>query len=469
MSGGYDERCAADLANVGEGRELSRADRAWLARVVTGAVRPNRDKPLWDLAHALAGLARLTGAGAGRDLVTLALDPRLATPEALAARFAGASAGAAAADARGLTLAAPRPWRTTWAGLARLLALAEFVLTAEDLAQFPLVTGWFDDLAKEPDEAERLAKRLARHLAAYRSDHLPLLASERRFRGILGFLRGRSAFTDDDILAFWRAEMAAGERPGFRTVAEHFVTFEAAAAVREGLDGLSAAASLDAMEGWEERLTASLSDLAQGEPAASLADLLADLPDGPKVLTGSERNDLADLLRLEPFHRTRPLTALRAASFGRVQSGLANRLRRGGGGADLAARASCAEAEEYRALAARAADLAHHLGRMLRIAAALRLAATGLADDLDAEAQAALREAEADLRRIRRAGFDDRARVASGFAAMDAALVRLAEETGRFVRAAEALDRRQGLDAAFAADRAVFAQAFAAAYAGEAA
>jgi hypothetical protein len=263
--------------------------------------------------------------------------------------------------------------------------------------------------------------------------------------------------------------MAAGERPGFRTVAEHFVTFEAAAAVREGLDGLSAAASLDAMEGWEERLTASLSDLAQGEPAASLADLLADLPDGPKVLTGSERNDLADLLRLEPFHRTRPLTALRAASFGRVQSGLANRLRRGGGGADLAARASCAEAEEYRALAARAADLAHHLGRMLRIAAALRLAATGLADDLDAEAQAALREAEADLRRIRRAGFDDRARVASGFAAMDAALVRLAEETGRFVRAAEALDRRQGLDAAFAADRAVFAQAFAAAYAGEAA
>jgi hypothetical protein len=469
MSGGYDERCAADLANVGEGRELSRADRAWLARVVTGAVRPNRDKPLWDLAHALAGLARLTGTGAGRDLVTLALDPRLATPEALAARFAGASAGAAAADARGLTLAAPRPWRTTWAGLARLLALAEFVLTAEDLAQFPLVTGWFDDLAKEPDAAERLAKRLARHLAAYRSDHLPLLAAERRFRGILGFLRGRSAFTDDDILAFWRAEMAAGERPGFRTVAEHFVTFEAAAAVREGLDGLSAAASLDAMEGWEERLTASLSDLAQGEPAASLADLLADLPDGPKVLTGSERNDLADLLRLEPFHRTRPLTALRAASFGRVQSGLANRLRRGGGGADLAARASCAEAEEYRALAARAADLAHHLGRMLRIAAALRLAATGLADDLDAEAQAALREAEADLRRIRRAGFDDRARVASGFAAMDAALVRLAEETGRFVRAAEALDRRQALDAAFAADRAVFAQAFAAAYAGEAA
>ncbi len=47
-------------------------------------------------------------------------------------------------------------WRTTWSGLARLLALAEFVLTAEDLAQFAAVTGWLDDLAAAPDaEAPR--------------------------------------------------------------------------------------------------------------------------------------------------------------------------------------------------------------------------------------------------------------------------------------------------------------------------
>lgn len=462
MTGGYDERCAADLAGVGEGRDLSRADRAWLARVVTGAVRPNRDKPLWDLAHGLAALARAAQARDGRALVTLALDPGLAAPGALEARFSGL----ADADARGPRLG--EAWRTSWAGLARGLALAEFVLTAEDLAQFATVTGWLDELAAAPDPegAGFLAKRLARHLTAYRNAHLPLAPLERRFRALLGFLGGRRAFGDADILAFWQAEMRAGERPGFRTVAEHFVTFEAGAHLAGGLEGLSTAASLDAHEGWEERLDAALSDLAAAEPAESLAALLADWPEGPKILTGAEREDLADLLRLEPFHRTRPLTTLRAASFGRVQSGIANRLRRGGGGADIAERVACAEAESYAALRERAEALAAHLARMLRIAAALRLAER---DGLSPETRAVLDAAEADLHRVRRAGFEDRARLAAGFAAIETALLRIAEETGRLERALDGLARQHPLEPAFLADRAVFADAFAAAYAEEAA
>ncbi|MFF8799568.1 MULTISPECIES: hypothetical protein [unclassified Methylobacterium] len=462
MTGGYDERCAADLAGVGEGRDLSRADRAWLARVVTGAVRPNRDKPLWDLAHALAALARAGGARDGRALVSLALDPGLATPAAVEARFAGN----AATDARGLVL--DGGWRTGWSGLARLLALAEFVLTAEDLAQFATVTGWLDELAAAPDAegAAFLAKRLARQSAAYRNAHLPLAPLERRFRAILVFLAGRRAFGDDDILAFWREEMRGGERPGFRTVAEHFVTFEAGAHLLDGLEGLSSAASLSASDGWEERLDASLADLTAAEPAEALAALLAAWPDGPKILTGAEREDLADFLRLEPFHRTRPLTTLRAASFGRVQSGIANRLRRGGGGADLAERAACTEAESYADLQARAGALAAHLARMLRIAAALAIAER---DGLSPQTQAALEAAEADLRRVRRAGFEDRAALAAGFAAAESALLRLAEEAGRLERALAALDRQRPLEAAFAADRAVFAEALTAAYAGEAA
>ena len=462
MTGGYDERCAADLAAVCDGRDLSRADRAWLARVVTGAVRPNRDKPLWDLAHALAALAKATKARNGRDLVTLALDPGLATAGAVELRFVDSGA----ADSRGPVLG--EDWRTSWAGLARLLALAEFVLTAEDLAQFAAVTGWLDDLAAAPDAegAAFLSKRLARHLSAYRNDHLPLAPLERRFRAILGFLAGRRAFTDDDILAFWRSEMEAGERPGFRTVAEHFVTFEAGAHLVGGLEGLSAPVSLDAHAGWEERIDAALGDLAASEPAETLAALLADWPEGPKILTGAEREDLADFLRLEPFHRTRPLTTLRAASFGQVQSGIANRLRRGGGGAEVAERATCTEAESYAALHERAGALAAHLARMLRIAAALRIAER---DGLTPEAQAALEAAEADLRRVRRAGFEDRAALAAGFAAAETALLRLTEEAERLERALAALARQRPLDAAFAADRSVFAAAFAAAYAGEAA
>lgn len=462
MTGGYDERCAADLANVGDGRDLSRADRAWLARVVTGAVRPNRDKPVWDLAHALAALAGATGARDGRDLITLALDPGLARPAALAARFGGGPA----VDDRGPVLGTA--WSTSWVGLARLLALAEFVLTAEDLAQFATVASWLDELAAapDPDSAAILAKRLARHLAAYRTAHLPLAPLERRFRALLTFLGGRRSVTDDDILDFWCTEMATGERPGFRTVAEHFVTFEAAGHLLDGLEALSTPAALDAHEGWDERLDAALGDLAAAEPAAALATLLADWPEGPKILTGAEREDLTDFLRLEPYHRTRPLTTLRAVSFGRVQSGIANRLRRGGGGADIAERASCLEAESYGALRARARLLAAHLTRMLRIAAALRIADR---DALPEAVRSALEAAEADLRRVRRAGFDDREGLSAGFAAAEPALLRLAEAAADLNRSLDGLARQRPLDALFPADRGIFALAFAAAYAREAA
>ena len=132
MASGFDERCAADLSNVVDGRGLTRDEAAWLARAVTGAVRPNRDKPVWDLAHALAALAGLPGVREGRDLVDLALDPRLARPSALEARLAGAGP---TTDARGLVLA-ENGWRAAWGGVARGLALAEFMLTAEDLAAF---------------------------------------------------------------------------------------------------------------------------------------------------------------------------------------------------------------------------------------------------------------------------------------------------------------------------------------------
>lgn len=468
MTGGYDERCAADLANVCEGRDLSREDRAWLARVVTGAVRPNRDKPLWDLAHALCALARLTSARDGRDLVSLALDPGLARPNAIAARFGEARADGVCADERGLVFADGAGWRTTWAGLARLLALAEFLLTAEDLGQFALLSGWFGELAETPDgdAAPLLGKRLGRHLAAYRNAHLPLAPLERRFRGLLGYLRGRAEFDDDDILAFWCSEMEQGERPGFRTIAEHFVTFEAAAGLRNGLDNLTAADSLEAHVGWEERLDASLADLVAGDPAETLVDLLAGLAEGPKILTGAERDDLADLLRLEPFHRTRPLTALRATSFGRVQAGLSNRLRRGGGGLDLAERVACTAAETYSVLAERVAALAAHLDRMLRIAAALRVPAE--AEGLAPETRDALAAARADIRRVRRAGFDDPARLAEGFAAADSALVRLAGEIDRFQRAIARLVRHRPLEPAFTADRDIFAKTFAQAYVAEA-
>lgn len=468
MTMGSDERCAADVSNVVDGRGLGRDDAAWLARAVAGAVRPNRDKPAWDLAHLLAALAQAIDARDGRALVDLLLDPRLAAGDALQRRFAEATC-----DPQGFALRAEAgtSWRVGWLGARRLLALGEFVLTADDLAGFAEVTGWLDDLAaRRGDAVDLTVKRLVRLLSAYRQAHMPLAPVEKRYRAILSFLGSRAegrrpgSFDDDDVLDYWRAAVREGERIGFRTVAEHFLVFAEVAAALGGMAGVTDPESLDAIEGWEDRLDAALGSVVGEDPAVPLVAALAALGDGPKVLTGAERDDLADFLRLDGFHRTRPLTVLRAVSFGRVQSGIGNRLRRGSGGADVATRARCADAEPYPDLDTRARALQAHLDRMVRIAAALRLPSAAVADPRVA---AALRAAEADLKRVRRAGFEDRAALATAFAALDDTLVRALEEMGAFTRAVLALGVRRPLPDAFEADRAVFAESFAAAYAGE--
>lgn len=468
MGTAFDERCAADLSNVVDGRGLGREDSAWLARAVTGAVRPNRDKPLWDLARCLAALGQ--GATSGRDLVDLALDPRLARGPALRTRL---EAGGSASDERGLALppndaGRHATWHATWAGAGRLLALAEFWLTAEDLASFAEILGWLDELVRsgsDPAAVDLLTRRLVRLSSAYRAAHLPLAPVEKRFRAILTFLAGRASrgrgFDEDDILDYWRAEIRDGERVSFRTVAEHFITYEGVASVLGGLAGVTGATSLDAVEGWEDRLDATLGDVVGTDAAAPLASAMDAFADGPKVLTGAEREDLADIVRLEPFHRTRPLTVLRAISFGRVQSGIANRLRRGSGGAEIAARVRCEDAEPYEAIDARARDLAAYLARMIRIAAALRIGSR----DGDGRVADALKAAEADIRRVRRAGFDDREALARAFADLDDVLLRAGEEIAAFTQAVTALSARRPLAAAFGADRPVFADALTHAYA----
>src|SRR5262249_55294122 len=159
-------------------------------------------------------------------------------------------------------------------------------------------------------------------------------------------------------------------------------------------------------------------------------ETLAALPESPKILTGAERDDLIDVISLEPFHRMRPLTVLRTVSFGRVQSGIANWLRRRGGGPPISERVNCADAKSYADVLARVEALKTHLGRMIRIAATLRLGGKSFDDPVVAELFAA---AQADIRRIRRRGFDDPIEnLAAAFAEVDEALISVSDEIEHF-------------------------------------
>ena len=102
---------------------------------------------------------------------------------------------------------------------------------------------------------------------------------------------------------------------------------------------------------------------------------------------------------------------------------------------------------------------------MIRIAAVLRLDA----DAKDARVADALATGEADLKRVRRAGFGDRAALASAFARVDGLLVDVAREIEVFAASTETLSRARPLAAVFEVDRATFAEALGHAYATEAA
>jgi hypothetical protein len=466
MANGFDERCAADLANVVEGRRLGRENAGWLARAVTGAIRPNRDKPFWDLAHAAMAIGLNAGA---RAVLDVALNPRLVAPDEIA-RHLSLLLPPERRDERGIVMqAGATRWKGSWVGLARLLALAEFVLTMEDLSAFREISAWLEEALATPYDVDLLVTRLVRRINLYRQAHMPLAPVERRFRSILAFLdegaenaRNGDTFEDDDILAFWRAEIAAGGRPQFRTIVEHFVTFEKAAAILGNLRCLTEAISLEAIEDWAERLDAMLGDLAAGaDAAATLAESLAAMPESPKILTGTERDDLIDIVSLEPFHRTRPLSVLRAVSFGRVQSGIVNRLRRHGGGPPVAERVDCADAMSYAAVLARAGALKAHLERMIRIAATLRVENKAFDDPAVVTLLAA---AEAEIGRVRRAGFDNRGELAEAFAKVDEVLISVSDEIESFRSAAARPVRGRLCADRFPEDRAFFSAALTDAY-----
>jgi hypothetical protein len=466
MANGYDERCAADLANVVEGRRLNRENACWLARVVTGALRPNRDKPFWDIAHAMVAIGAKARAQAVLDIV---LDPRLVAPEAIERHLSSIVPPERREELGILLRVGDTVWKGSWTGLTRLLALGEFILTMEDLAAFSEVLGWLEEALAPPHDVDLLVSRLVRRINLYRQAHVPLAPIEKRFRAILVFLsesRGRDVrgdtFDDDDILAFWRAEISAGERPQIRTIVDHFITFEKATKILGNLRSVAEAMSLEAIEGWAERLDAMLGDLSISDDAmVTLAESLAAMPDSPKILTGTERDDLVDIISLDPFHRTRPLTVLRTVSFGRIQSGIANRLRRRGGGAPISERVDCADAKRYADVLARAEALEAHLGRMIRIAATLRLSGKSFKDPAVARL---LTDAQVDIGRIRRAGFDDRETLAAAFAKIDGALISVSDEIERFTSAAAKPVKGRAPTDRFAEDRAFFSAAFTDAY-----
>ena len=475
-----DEQTASDLAAIAESRRLTALQSHMLARNVTGAVRPNRDIYLWVLAHLLSAVLFCRhSAKTAFDPADCALEIVLAPGAERRALLARLCQGHkdVRVTAEGVVAALPGlAFETTSARIEDALAFGEFFVTGADGALFACFREAVLALAAAPDAARDAVGILSRGIAKWRRERLPLGRHERLFSALIGFLLNRPAaerrggllaFDDADIVAFWRQCVDRGDRLMFRTAVERFRDFAALVRRLQALRNLHSAADLDIVAAHLQ--TAADDDFylsAEGVAEASVLQALKSVPDDPNALKGVERDLVATLAGLMPFHRERSLSVLRVLAFGPVQSGIANRLRRGGGGPGVEVRVTCADAWSYEAVQSRFVELRAHLETLRLIAAALRFGDGAPVEGVDPDALAqAVARGNLALKRLRRAGFDrPRAELAEIFAGIDGAVTDCAAVVSDFTAEIDRLGERQTLAARFGGDKPVFAEILTRAY-----
>jgi hypothetical protein len=449
-----------------------------LRRNIAGSLRPNRDYYLWVLANVLSILLMCRSRQPGTfNPVVCAQNVVLEGIAALAKNCEGQdgvrlTGDGIAADAGGLK------YRTTWVKADHALRFGAFFIMDNDGALY----GSFVEAVMALDErgaaagVDAAVSVLSSRISRWRREVLPLGRHERTFSTLLTFLKSRelaqtkgAAFGDDDIVGYWRHCVRDGDRPMFRTMVDRFRIFERLQARQAASRNLDTPADLDAVVRQTDVDAESAEDWTGAEDdltEARLVDALKGLSTDPKALKGTEADAIKALITLRPFGRTRPLTALRVLAFDPVQNGIANWLRRGGGGDGIEVRVTCASARSYDEIARQFESLLARLDRLLRIAAALRFGGGEAREIEDPRlAEMILQHAEiiqqgdVDLRRIRRHGFDrPREELAAIFAQFDEMLSRLRDEVGDFVKEIKRLGGREALGVRFARDRQVFSE-----------
>jgi hypothetical protein len=485
-----DEHTQSDLAEIANTRQLSTAQCKVLARNVTGALRPNRDFFLWVLVNVLSAAFQCAPRQKPSDPVGCALEIVLAgnaeRRQLLARYCAGRDGIRVTAD--GITVDLGVKFEANWARIDHALAFGDFFIMGHDGALYGSFEEAVKTLFNAPDPATGLdaaVSILSRRVGQWRRDKLPLGRYERHFTELIAFLGSRQpqgerkrallAFDDDDIVAFWRKRVDTDDRLMFRTVVERFRDIERLVTQLSAVKNLGAPADLDALvarvdldleagDGWHETEDDHAED--------RLLEALDNLPADPKALKGTEADSIKSLVSLLPFPKQRPGTMLRVLAFTPVQSGIANRLRRKSGGAEVEERVACGDANSYEMIAGEFDELLDHLERLLRIAAALRFGDAASAPDADAEIAEMIQQradiiqqGNTDLKRMRRAGFDrPREELAAVFAQIDGVLGELRDVVQGFTKEIERIGRHEALCDRFAKDKPVFIEILTRAY-----
>ena len=486
QTGQVDPATLEEVIGIADARRLSATQVEILCRYISGAVRPNRDRPVWDMCWLVVEVAAALRGQADRSA---SLDERCVSMLLAGSDRVSALLGSRPPDPG----AGPqRRWSAT--SLGCLLAFADFVLTHEDCRWFPAMRQVMKSLADAPPpEAEMAVKaavsEFSRRLRSFRRERLLLSQHERQLGAILAFFtaRGRAAaslidVTDLDIFGYWDGGLAGDSRMLYQTAVQQFVTLRAVISDLVAQTAFVGAPSFDAMPG--DRAELLVSDAAPGEPGepvhAGLAGFLREgVPQDVKVLTGTEREQLLDLVECGDFVAKLPLTVLRYISFGAVQSGISNYLRRGSGGADVGERVTCRNAESYIDVQGHYARLREHLSRLLLVAAHLTASAGASErpepldiDDIDwapdeEQRKRIASEGQQESRKLKRKGFSgDKERLKEVLLEASGPLIALKSTVETFLERSTALERFEPLVHRFESDRELFSKSFTQAYLG---
>lgn len=465
MDFGLDRSAVLDLEELVADRRLGAGAAMRLFRAMTGDLPGNRDRPLWEAAHVLAGtLIGSTASEPSRDRVLeLVLDRDRGRAGHFAERLDGVAARtplSARGDAAGLALEGPElSWNSTWQRVAEAFAVLDALATADDLERCGSVLAAVEtldrDLASGSTAIRDCVRALGRIAHDWRQRHMADVEFDRRSIALLRHLAatGRDAaagrVADDDLLAFWSERVGQGDRLTFRTALDMARAIERVAADRRALGALAGAEDVDT------RPDAGLDAVAIGE-TETLVDALERLPTRPKLLTGTEREVLARAFAAAPWHVSHPSSLLRAAVFGDAQARLVEAERRR---TPLEPARAIAESGGYATRHDGWKKLGRHLSQLLRIAVTL-----DPASDLSSEEAERGRRA---LETMRRAGFDapldDLGRT---FREIESDLFMVEAGAAKHLAALDGLDRRRPLGEREEADRNVFLAGFVRLYGG---
>jgi hypothetical protein len=265
----FDETAHSDLAAITEDRQLGGRRGQALAEALAGTTqfqngKPNKDLPFHIAAHHLLALMLLLRSerNAARQAVSLLLDPRLSKTQALAARLQKLPVDpddVVITSAEGISLDLEKTlWRSGWSSMLQSFDLIAFLMTCSACQHFAGLLAEMSQAVQTKSRALALAdlrKALLEAASLYRDAHLHGVSGDaqrvRRLYRHLAADRTDGAFTslpaldDERVMTFFESEIAAGERPLFRTIAETALAWHEAARDQRSAAELQEARHLD--------------------------------------------------------------------------------------------------------------------------------------------------------------------------------------------------------------------------------